>query len=130
MTKVDLQLQNKVLEVLTSHEEGLTCQELHVVLRETYDMKKHHGTLSGALSTLHKSLEVFNLPTKRNNQKPYVHACFRHKYDEKHRIDYPPKRTNKWESMSDLLYLVMTEDNIPPDAWENALNSYRKMKNV
>ncbi len=127
MTKVDLH--TKILELLFTKEDGLTCQELHVELRDAYDIKKHHGTLSGALNSLHNSLDVFNIKVKSNNQKPYVHACFRTKYDEKHRIDYPARR-NKWESMADLLYFVMTEDKIPPDAWENALNSYRKMKNV
>lgn len=130
MKKIDLNLQRKILEVLTTKEDGFTCQELHIALRESHGITKHHGTLSGALSALHKSLEVFNLPTKRNNQRPYVHACFRHKYDEKYRIDYPLRKPSKWESMSDIFYFVMTEDNIPPDAWENALNNYRKMKNV
>lgn len=127
MTKTDTP--TRILELLATSEDGYTWKELQVLLRDSYEIRAHHGTISGALSNLHKSLDVFSIKVKRDNCKPYVHAMFRTKYDEKHRMDYPVKH-NKWESMSDLLYFVMTEDKIPPDAWENALNSYRKMKNV
>ena len=127
MTKIDVP--TKLLELLETAEDGHTWKELQLLLRDKYEVRAHHGTISGALSNLHKSLEVFSIKVKRDNCKPYVHAKYRRKYEDEHRHDYPAKK-NKWESMSDLLYFVMTEDNIPPNAWENALNSYRKMKNV
>jgi len=127
MTKIDVP--TRILEALATTEDGYTWKELQLHLRDTHDIRAHHGTISGALSHLHKSLEVFSIKVKRDNCKPYIHAMYRSKYDEKYRTDYPARK-NKWESMSDLLYFVMTEDKIPPDAWENALNSYRKMKNV
>jgi hypothetical protein len=66
-----------VLSVLETYTAGLTWKELATL------MNLHHGQVSGALSTLHKSGHVFMLQAQRNRCHPYCHA--------KHRVLFPPE---------------------------------------
>lgn len=115
-----------ILSLLYSSPEGLTWKELQIVLKDTFGTKAHHGTISGALSKMHKNLDIFRLKTKRDNCYLYVHSAFRQMYKDDVRTDYP-KNKNKWRDVADLLYFVMTAENIPADAWENALKAYRDL---
>lgn len=120
-------IQTRIVTLLENTFEGLTWKELQLSLRDTFGQRAHHGTISGALSHLHKSGVVFSLKSKRDNCKPYIHHSFRTEYNPDMRNDYP-SNNNKWESVADLMYHVMTSDHIAPSAWEDALNSYRTLK--
>jgi hypothetical protein len=121
-----IDIQESIISLLLPTKVGFTWKELQRELRDTFGERAHHGTISGALSTLHKKGVVFSLKSKRNNCKPYVHHSFRESYKKDERNDYP--KSSKWESMADVLYHAMTSDNIAPTAWEDALNSYRTLK--
>ena len=129
MRKTQTDLTQDVLELLANEPDGLTWKELQLALRDKFESRAHHGSISGCLSKLHKQLEVFTVMVKRENCRPYVHSKFRSKYSDDMRRDYPTSQ-NKWKGMADLLYFVMTADKVPADAWDNALETYRKMNNV
>lgn len=120
-------IQERIINLLSPTKNGLTWKELQLELRDTFGQRAHHGTISGALSHLHKKGVVFSLTSKRDNCKPYVHHSYKDAYKKAERNDYPTSN-NKWEYTADLLYHVMTSDNIAPTAWEDALNSYRTLK--
>lgn len=120
-------IQTSIINILESNFEGMTWKELQYALRDIYGKRAHHGTISGALSHLHKSGVIFSIKSKRENCKPYVHHSYRLDYNPEVRNDYPTS-TNKWESMADLMYHVMTSEHIAPSAWEDTLNSYRTLK--
>lgn len=128
MKKTRTELASDILSLLENEENGLTWKEVQVALREKYQSRSHHGSISGCLSNLHKDMAIFYVLTKRDNCRPYVHAKFRNKYEDNMRMDYPTTN-NKWKEVADLLYFVMTADKIPADAWDNALKTYRKMSN-
>lgn len=125
-TKTDLQ--KYILAILEDSPDGMTWKDLQPKLYEKYDIRRHHGSISGCLSTMHKALDVFYINMKRDNCYPYVHAKYRSKYLDSQRTDFP-KRANKWKDVADLLYFVMTAENIPAKAWDNALEEYRKLSN-
>lgn len=127
MNKEHTELSLQVLDILYIHKDGLTWKELQVILRDEHGVKAHHGQVSGALSKLHGTLDVFRLRLKRDNCQPYVHSAFRNEYSEQMRVDFPSRR-NKWEAIADFLYFVMTADNIPADAWDSALKNYEDNK--
>lgn len=130
MTKLTrAELSTYILELLEDAEEGMTWKELQVELRDQFNVLKHHGSVSGCLNGLHKEMAVFYIMTKRENCHPYIHAKFRSKYNDDMRRDYPTSN-NKWKEVADVLYFVMTADKIPADAWENALELYRKTSNA
>jgi hypothetical protein len=93
-----------VLSVLEVHPTGLTWKELATL------MNLHHGQVSGALSTLHKSGHVFMLQTQRNRCHPYCHAKHRVNYPPTARIDEPAqtKAGKRKDDLEQLLILVQT----------------------
>lgn len=60
--------QKSVLQILEARPEGLTWQELGLILG------LHHGQISGVLSVLHKVGAVAHLTDKRNRCHPYIAA--------------------------------------------------------
>jgi len=124
--KTTVDLQNYILPLLEDAPQGLTWKDIQPMLYEKYGIRRHHGSISGCLSKMHKLLDVFYVNMKRENCYPYVHAKYRTNYNESQRTDFP-KRANKWRDVADLLYFVMTADNIPANAWDNALAEYRKL---
>lgn len=93
-----------VLSVLEAHPTGLTWKELATL------MNLHHGQISGALSTLHKSGHVFMLQKQRNRCHPYCHAKHRVNYPSTARIDEPAqtKAGKRKDDLEQLLILVQT----------------------
>ena len=93
-----------VLAHLEAHPTGLTWKELATL------MNLHHGQVSGALSTLHKSGHVFMLQTQRNRCHPYCHAKHRVNYPPAARIDEPAqtKAGKRKDDLEQLLILVQT----------------------
>jgi hypothetical protein len=93
-----------VLAHLEAHPLGLTWKELATL------MNLHHGQVSGALSTLHKSGHVFMLHTQRNRCHPYCHAKHRVNYPPAARIDEPTqtKAGKRKDDLEQLLILVQT----------------------
>lgn len=59
-----------VLDALQHQPRGLIWKQLGALL------SLHHGQVSGALSTLHKAGEVFQIRERRGNCHPYVHRKF------------------------------------------------------
>lgn len=94
----------RVLSVLESHPAGLTWKQLSTL------MNLHHGQVSGALSTLHKSGHVFMLQTQRDRCHPYCHATHRLNYADAERIDQPTqtKAGKRKDDLEQLLILVQT----------------------
>lgn len=128
MPKSNSELRQRIIEILEDAADGLTSEEIQPILDSKYGIRAHHGRISGPLSNAHKSLDVFYLKMKRGRFHPYVHSKYRSNYPDTQRVDYP-RTKNKWRDVADLLYFVMTADSIPPNAWENALETYRKMSN-
>ncbi len=64
---------------------GATWREL------SDELDQHHGTVSGALSNLHKGELVFMLREKRKGSHIYVHKNFRSYFQQVDRIDEPVK---------------------------------------
>lgn len=81
---------------------GLTYKEL-VELTD-----KDHGTVSGALSNLHRDGMVFAIHQKRKNCMVYVHSTYKKDFSPSERIDKPSKNKSA-------LYL---------DALENIIAAY------
>ena len=128
MKEARTELAEAILNLLSQEENGLTWKEIQLALRDSYESRAHHGSISGCLSNLHKQLDVFTIKVKRDNCRPYVHSKYRTAYSDDKRRDYPSTQ-NKWKGVADLLYFVMTADKIPADAWDSALETYRKMNN-
>lgn len=116
-----------IFSILYSSSEGFTWKDIQVILNERYNSRVHHGTISGALTNMHKSLDIFRLKLKRDNCYIYVHGAFRNQYKDELRTDYPKSR-NKWKEVADLLYIAMTEEDIPADAWDNAIEAYEALQ--
>lgn len=79
--------QQQVLAHLASHRDGLTWAEVGK------DLGLHHGQVSGTLSVLHKSGQVFQLRNTRSRSHPYVHANHRNLYLASERYDEPTRTT-------------------------------------
>lgn len=120
------EISNILLTLLLSSEEGRTCRQLQKDLR-TKEIQAHHGTISGALSHLHKRGDVFYLVTTRNGSHPYVHISYKSKYSNSQRVDKP--RTTKWRKVADTMYEAMTNIDTTNKQWEEALASYEKALN-
>lgn len=91
-----------ILRNLAGKPSGMTWQELAQL------MNLHHGQMSGALSNLHRSGQVFMLRDQRNRCHPYVHSNLRHLWREEERIDQPAqtkagKRKNDLERLLELV---------------------------
>jgi hypothetical protein len=68
MTYRNAKIQSRVLTLLSkSYFAGITVAEARDALPDL-----HHGTISGALSVLHKSETIARLSDKRNGCKIYV----------------------------------------------------------
>lgn len=92
-----------VLKLLYEHPIGLTYQQVGM------NLKLHHGQSSGALSTLHKAGLVFMTFERRNKCQVYVHAAYRHDYQDHERIDTPAqtKAGKRKDNMERLLQAVI-----------------------
>jgi len=72
----------EILEILQeAGPRGATWKELQ------QQIKRHHGVISGMLSTLHTENRVFRIIEMRNNCQIYVHAMYRERFPAKMRID-------------------------------------------
>lgn len=88
-----------VLRYLENAPEGMTWRELGTALN------LHHGQISGALSNLHRTGQVFMLRAQRNRCHPYCHNRFRDSYNESERID-EPTQTRAKQRQTDLENLL------------------------
>lgn len=120
-------LQQCISELLILDQKGLTWKELQLSLNRDYNIKAHHGSITGALNHLHASGVVFSLNVKRENCRPYCHRYFRSKYQHSERKDAPS--VTKWRQMSDALYTAMTTSAPHSPVWDSAVESYEKMRN-
>ena len=118
-------LSDSVTYLLMECKEGMTFEDLKGALKRRFDIDTYHGPLSGVLSVLHKEQEVFYLKQKRDNKYPYVHKRFRNLYAPSLRVDNP--RVNKWKSVADALYTVMTDENVTSSVWNKALKQYEDL---
>lgn len=83
---------------------GMTWKELGEALG------LHHGQISGALSNLHKSGDVFMVRKQRNKCHPYCHSSMRGFYTSEERIDQPvkTKTTQRLQDLEELLDTLTT----------------------
>jgi len=114
-----------ISDLLILKQEGLTWKELQLSLNHEYNIKAHHGSISGALNHLHASGVVFSLNVKRENCRPYCHRYFRGKYQQSERKDLPS--VTKWRKIADDLYTAMTTSTPHSPVWDSAMESYEKM---
>ena len=63
-------------DLLSAGTNGLTWRELQV------NIKKHHGTISGSLSNLHKAGDVYHLKARRGNCHIYVHQKHIYRFED------------------------------------------------
>jgi hypothetical protein len=120
-------LQQSILELVSLDKTGLTWKELQISLNREYKIKAHHGSISGALNSLHTSGHVFSINIKRENCKPYCHKYFRNNYKPSERNDAPS--VTKWRQVSDDLYTAMLTSTPHSPLWKSAMGSYEKMIN-
>ncbi len=114
--------------MLSEAPKGFTSAALEEILFREFDSKSSgHGAVSSKLNELHKDRIVFMLREEIDGRHPYVYHTFRDLYSVSERYDKPPKN-NRWKMVADKLYDVMTSETIAPTAWEDALNSYRKLQ--
>lgn len=87
------------VRLATAGRHGMTWKELGDLLG------LHHGSVSGALSNLHKMGAVFMLREQRDRCHPYVHAMYRDWFAEDERYDEPvrTKRTQRNDLLEELL---------------------------
>lgn len=116
-----MMIEEILLDILSDNEEGFTWKELQLILRGK-NINAHHGTISGALSTLHSEKHVFYLKTLRNNCHPYVHAIYRDSYTPSMRKDAP--RKNKWWYIAKELFTVLSNEEATSEEKQKAINLY------
>lgn len=120
------ELEEVVIDILVSEPKGYTWRDLQLLLRKQ-NIDKHHGSISGALSSLHRDNRVFYLLSTVEGCHPYVHAAHRARYSPELRVDNP--KTTKWRVVADQLYMAMTDIDTTDVQWDEALDSYRKLLN-
>jgi hypothetical protein len=74
-----------ILDALDAAPDGKTWKELSA------DFNVHHGSISGALSVLHKCGRVFALKQTRDNSQIYHHNNRRSDFNDAERLDFPVK---------------------------------------
>jgi len=96
-----------ILAALDAAPYGKTWKELSA------DLNVHHGSISGALSVLHKCGRVFALKQTRDNSQIYHHNNRRSDFNDAERLDFPVKTAHA--QASDALDALLTAVDVLVD---------------
>lgn len=94
----------------------------------------HHGQVSGALSKLHETNNVFQLRTTRDGCHPYVHYAYRWAYQDSEVNDEPVKtrssrRTEALEAVAQAAHeLCYTQSTNAAAKWDSLREALAKLK--
>jgi hypothetical protein len=94
-----------ILDALDAAPYGKTWKELGA------DLNVHHGSISGALSVLHKCGRVFALKQTRDNSQIYHHNNRRSEFNDDERLDFPVKTASK-QALDALDALLMAVEQL------------------
>ena len=94
-----------ILDALDAAAYGKTWKELGA------DLNVHHGSISGALSVLHKCGRVFALKQTRDNSQIYHHNNRRFEFNDDERLDFPV-RTAHAQASDALQALLLAVDQL------------------
>ena len=121
-------IEDSLISILVTSDKGFTSNDLELMLQKKFNYaSSHHGSVSSRLNEMHKAKTVFMLREDRSGRHPYVYHSFKYLYPAQDRYDKPPRK-NRWKMVADKLYEAMTSEDVAPTAWEDALTSYKKLK--